>query len=83
MYIFCSKKITDLIHSKKDAISSDLIGSWTVHVGDMDQCIHLWRYTGGFEKIDDGYRILGNDKVFTPTLFQILISIEDFVVFFV
>lgn len=34
----------------------------------MDQCIHLWRYTGGFEKIDDAYRILEKDKVFTFTL---------------
>lgn len=68
MYVFHSKKTTDLIHSKKDEISSNLIGSWTVHVGDMDQCIHLWRYTGGFEKIDDAYRILEKDKVFTFTL---------------
>lgn len=59
----CSKKTTELIHSKKDQISSDLMGSWTVHVGDMDQCLHLWRYTGGFEKIDAAHRVLENDKV--------------------
>lgn len=39
------------------------MGSWTVHVGDMDQCLHLWRYTGGFEKIDTAHRVLENDKV--------------------
>lgn len=58
-----SKKTTELIHSKRDEISSDLMGSWTVHVGDMDQCLHLWRYTGGFEKIDAAHRVLENDKV--------------------
>lgn len=58
-----SKNTTALIHSKRDEISSDLIGSWTVHVGDMDQCLHLWKYTGGFEKIDTAHRVLENDKV--------------------
>lgn len=52
-----------MIHSKKDEVSSDLIGSWTVHVGDMDQCLHLWKYTGGFEKIDTAHRVFENDKV--------------------
>lgn len=61
--ILNSKKTTALIHSKRDDISSDLIGSWTVHVGDMDQCLHLWKFTGGFEKIDAAHRILQQDKV--------------------
>lgn len=59
-----SKKTAALIHSKKSEISSDLIGSWEVHVGDMDQVLHLWRITGGFEKIDTAGRVLENDKVF-------------------
>lgn len=40
-----------------------MIGSFEVHVGDMDQVLHLWRITGGFEKIDTAARVLGNDKV--------------------
>lgn len=52
-----------MIHSKKDDVSCDLIGSWTVHVGDMDQCVHLWRYTGGFEKIDRAYELFRNNEV--------------------
>lgn len=39
------------------------MGSWSVQVGDMDQCIHLWRYTGGFEKIDLAKDILWHDNV--------------------
>lgn len=62
---FCSKKTTQLIHSKKDTISSDLVASWTVHVGDMDQVLHLWRYTGGFAKIDKAQALLENDAVST------------------
>lgn len=58
-----SKKTAELIHSKKSEVASDLIGSFEVHVGDMDQVLHLWRITGGFEKIDTAARVLGNDKV--------------------
>ncbi|KAF2882459.1 hypothetical protein ILUMI_23684 [Ignelater luminosus] len=30
----------------------ELVGSWTVSVGDQDQALHLWKFTGGFESID-------------------------------
>lgn len=62
---FCSKKTVQLIHSKKETISADLVASWTVHVGDMDQVLHLWRYTGGFAKIDKAEALLENDAVST------------------
>lgn len=48
------------------------MGSWTVSVGDMDQALHLWRYTGGFEKVDENKRELKNDPV---SVFFILIII--------
>lgn len=47
-----SKQTVQLIEEKKEQISCDLAASWTVQVGDMDQVLHLWRYTGGFEAID-------------------------------
>lgn len=52
-----------LVHSKKDDLKCVLVASWTVQVGDMDQCLHLWRYTGGFEKIDQAKEDLWNDAV--------------------
>lgn len=60
---FFSKKTVELINSKKGKISVELIASWTVQVGDMDQCLHLWRYTGGFEKIDQAKDELWHDTV--------------------
>lgn len=39
------------------------MASWSVQVGDMDQCLHLWRYVGGFEKIDLSKDILWKDNV--------------------
>lgn len=47
-----SKQTVQLIEAQKEQISCDLAASWTVQVGDMDQVLHLWRYTGGFEAID-------------------------------
>lgn len=40
------------MESRKADLGCELVGSWTVSVGDMDQALHLWRYVGGFEKID-------------------------------
>lgn len=40
------------MEARKADLGCELVGSWTVSVGDMDQALHLWRYVGGFEKID-------------------------------
>lgn len=58
----CSEKNVQLIESKKD-LACELVASWTVQVGDLDQCLHLWRYTGGFEKVDLAERELKKDPV--------------------
>lgn len=60
-YVANYKKTVELINTHKDRISVELIASWTVQVGDMDQCLHLWRYTGGFEKIDQAKQMLWSD----------------------
>lgn len=39
------------------------MGSWTVNVGDQDQALHLWKFTGGYEKIDHYNEIVGNSQV--------------------
>lgn len=57
-----SKKTVQLIESKKE-LACELVASWSVQVGDLDQCVHLWRYTGGFEKIDMAERDLKKDEV--------------------
>ncbi|CAO1424886.1 unnamed protein product [Diamesa hyperborea] len=59
-YLSNYKKNVQLIESKKN-LNCELVGSWTVQVGDLDQCIHLWRYTGGFEKVDMAERELALD----------------------
>ncbi|XP_073948335.1 protein nipsnap [Choristoneura fumiferana] len=51
-YLKNYKTSAEFIHSRKSELGCELVGSWTVSVGDMDQALHLWRYVGGFEKID-------------------------------
>lgn len=74
-----SKKTVQLIESKKD-LACELVASWSVQVGDLDQCLHLWRYTGGFEKVDLAERDLKKDPV---SFFHLLLfnSHDNFSVF--
>jgi hypothetical protein len=60
-YLKNYKNTVEMIQSKKE-ISCELVGSWQVQVGDADQCLHLWRYVGGFEKIDLAYKGLYRDE---------------------
>ena len=41
----------------------ELQGSWTVSVGDQDQCLHLWKYDGGYNSIDNASNTIAADKV--------------------
>ncbi|XP_014277834.1 protein NipSnap [Halyomorpha halys] len=60
-YLSNYEKTVQLIESRKSELNSELVGSWTVEVGDMDQALHLWRHTGGFSGIDVAKRILATD----------------------
>lgn len=60
--IINSKKNVQLIESKKD-LACELVASFTVQVGDLDQAVHIWRYTGGFAKVDLAERELKKDAV--------------------
>ncbi len=61
-FLIFSKNTVEMIQSKKE-IACELVASFQVQVGDVDQCLHLWRYTGGFEKVDVAYQGLYRDEV--------------------
>lgn len=61
--ISCREKNASLLEQKKEELHCGLIGSWTVSVGELDQALHLWRYTGGFKSIDQTRLILSKDEV--------------------
>ena len=61
-YLTNYQQTVQLLNTKKEQTGCDLMASWTVKVGDMDQCVHLWRYTGGFSKIDQTHTLLATDQ---------------------
>uniref|UniRef100_A0A8D8SSS8 Protein NipSnap n=1 Tax=Cacopsylla melanoneura TaxID=428564 RepID=A0A8D8SSS8_9HEMI len=48
---------------KSQSLNCDLVGSWTVQVGDMDQALHLWKYKGGFSGLDKTKLVLRDSQV--------------------
>jgi len=58
-----SEENVNLIHSKKSELNCELVGSWTVEVGDLDQALHLWQYIGGYERVDYAQTVLSKDEV--------------------
>lgn len=51
------------------SINVELQGSWTVSVGDQDQCVHLWKYAGGYNAIDSATKLMNTDAVSTTNAF--------------
>lgn len=44
-------------------INAELVGSWSVIVGDQDQAFHVWRYVGGYAEIDRARSLLQKNAV--------------------
>jgi len=61
IHIFFSEKYVQEVKSRN--LHMELSGSWTVGVGDQDQCLHLWRHEGGYKSIDEGRNKINEDKV--------------------
>ncbi|XP_022902706.1 protein NipSnap [Onthophagus taurus] len=65
-YLTNVKNTLDLVKSQESLSEAvELVGSWTVNVGDQDQALHLWSFKGGFEKIDSANTILSSNKDYT------------------
>uniref|UniRef100_A0A6P7G0D4 Protein NipSnap-like n=1 Tax=Diabrotica virgifera virgifera TaxID=50390 RepID=A0A6P7G0D4_DIAVI len=63
-YLQNVKNKVDYIKAQ-DSLSKEveLVGSWTVNVGDQDQALHLWKFTGGFDMIDRYNDFTGKNQV--------------------
>jgi hypothetical protein len=60
LFLFSQQNI-QLIDAHK--LNYELVASWTVELGDLDQALHLWRYKGGFSIIDNAKKTLAQNKV--------------------
>uniref|UniRef100_A0A0P4WH42 NIPSNAP domain-containing protein n=1 Tax=Scylla olivacea TaxID=85551 RepID=A0A0P4WH42_SCYOL len=49
------------VKDKGELSNMELHGSWTVSVGDQDQCVHLWKHAGGYRAIDASSKVIATD----------------------
>ncbi|CAD5112386.1 DgyrCDS1607 [Dimorphilus gyrociliatus] len=40
---------------------AELVGSWTVEIGDQDEAVHLWKYPGGYEVLNEATEVYRTD----------------------
>lgn len=67
-YLANYEENVNLVHFKKSDLNCELAGSWTVEVGDLDQALHLWQYTGGYGSIDRAQIMLSQDEAYQKLL---------------
>jgi hypothetical protein len=63
LFCFQSSEQAVQLCQKIPNLQYELIGSWSVHVGDLDQYVHLWKHQGGYAAIDKTNDILLNNQV--------------------
>lgn len=61
-------QLVNLMNEKKPVLKCELIGSWTVEAGDLDQAIHLWEYPNGFKNVDLTQYELSRDESYQKLL---------------
>jgi len=61
-YVSNYEKYVQLLGSS--GVNAELVGSWSVIVGDQDQAFHVWKYTGGYSEIDKARLTLAKDTAF-------------------
>ncbi|XP_065207918.1 protein NipSnap [Planococcus citri] len=61
--INCEKKAA-LLASLQKQTECDLVGAWTVEIGDLDQALHLWRFKGGYYGVDKARKFLDENSDF-------------------
>ncbi|XP_029648532.2 protein NipSnap homolog 1 isoform X1 [Octopus sinensis] len=60
--VFCSNEFQKLVHEKR--WGAQLVGSFTVEVGDQDEAIHIWEYDGGYPALNNATVKYRTDKDF-------------------
>lgn len=61
-FYYSSEQVVKLCQ-KIPNLKYELIGSWSVRVGDLDQYVHLWKHQGGYAEIDKTNTILIQNQV--------------------
>lgn len=82
LFVYSSERVVRLCQNTPD-LKYELIGSWSVHVGDLDQYVHLWKHRGGYAAIDKTNSVLQHNEVSRHDTNDVFVSILNRVHFIV
>lgn len=63
-YLKNQETFQGFVNANKDVLHGECLGNFSVLIGDQDQFIHIWRYDGGYQNIDENLNYLENNKDF-------------------
>ncbi|XP_014665825.1 PREDICTED: protein NipSnap-like [Priapulus caudatus] len=69
-YLDIYGKYVNTVNTRGD-LSCELIGSWTVSVGDEDEIIHLWRYKNGYRDVSRAMELSRQDPEYRQFLHKL------------
>jgi len=61
-YLRNQETFQGFVNANKDVLHGECLGNFSVLIGDQDQFVHIWRYDGGYQNIDENLRFLETNK---------------------
>merc|ERR1711936_1127871 len=61
-YLKNQETFQGFVNANKDVLHGECLGNFSVLIGDQDQFIHIWRYDGGYQNIDENLKYLEDNK---------------------
>merc|ERR1712106_349337 len=61
-YMKTQENLIGYINSQKNLLHGECLGNFSVLIGDQDQFVHIWRYEGGYQAIDENLKFMETDK---------------------
>lgn len=61
-YLGETQKFVNMMERMKTG--AELVGSWTVDIGDQDEAVHMWKYTGGYKHLNTAQATYRTDPEF-------------------
>jgi len=61
-YLKNQETFQGFVNANKDVLHGECLGNFSVLIGDQDQFVHIWRYDGGYQNIDENLKFLETNK---------------------
>merc|ERR1711962_7244 len=57
-YLKTQENLIGFLNSKQEVLHGECLGNFNVLIGDQDQFVHIWRYEGGYQAVDENRQYL-------------------------